>query len=325
MRARIAATGSAVPRRVLRNADLERMVATSDEWIVGRTGIRERRVVDEGVASSDLGTEAARAALAAGGWDAADLDLLLVATCTPDMPLPSTACLIQRNLKASRAIAFDLAAACSGFLYGLSVADLYVRSGTCRKALVVGTEVMSSVVDWTDRGTCILFGDGAGAVLIEPSDDDRGILSTHLHSDGDLWDLVCVPGGGSRLPASSAMLADRQQFVKMKGNETFKVAVRTLEATAREALEANKMAVDDVDLFIPHQANVRIVNAVMERLGLRKERAFLNIDRYGNTSAASIPLALDEAVRAGRISPGSRILMVAFGSGLTWASAVVKW
>ncbi|MDO8547251.1 MAG: beta-ketoacyl-ACP synthase III, partial [Nitrospirales bacterium] len=234
-------------------------------------------------------------------------------------------CLIQRNLKASRAIAFDLAAACSGFLYGLSVADLYVRSGTCRKALVVGTEVMSSVVDWTDRGTCILFGDGAGAVLIEPSDDDRGILSTHLHSDGDLWDLVCVPGGGSRLPASAAMLADRQQFVKMKGNETFKVAVRTLEATAREALEANKMAVDDVDLFIPHQANVRIVNAVMERLGLRKERAFLNIDRYGNTSAASIPLALDEAVRAGRVSPGSRILMVAFGSGLTWASAVVKW
>ena len=325
MRARIAATGSAVPRRVLRNADLERMVATSDEWIAERTGIRERRVVDEGVASSDLGTEAARAALAAGGWDAADLDLLLVATCTPDMPLPSTACLIQRNLKASRAIAFDLAAACSGFLYGLSVADLYVRSGTCRKALVVGTEVMSSVIDWTDRSTCILFGDGAGAVLVEPSDDDRGILSTHLHSDGDLWDLVCVPGGGSRLPASAAMLADRQQFVKMKGNETFKVAVRTLEATAREALEANKMGVDDVDLFIPHQANVRIVNAVMERLGLRKDRAFLNIDRYGNTSAASIPLALDEAVRAGRISPGSRILMVAFGSGLTWASAVVKW
>ncbi len=325
MKARIAATGSAVPRRVLRNADLERMVATSDEWIVERTGIRERRGVDGGGASSDLGTEAARVALAAGGWDAADLDLLLVATCTPDMPLPSTACLIQRNLKASRAIAFDLAAACSGFLYGLSVADLYVRSGTCRKALVVGTEVMSSVIDWTDRSTCILFGDGAGAVLIEPSDDERGILSTHLHSDGDLWDLVCVPGGGSRLPASAPMLADRQQFVKMKGNETFKVAVRTLEATAREALEANKLDVDDVDLFIPHQANVRIVNAVMERLGLRKDRVFLNIDRYGNTSAASIPLALDEAVRTGRVVPGSRILMVAFGSGLTWASAVVKW
>jgi len=184
---------------------------------------------------------------------------------------------------------------------------------------------MSSIIDWTDRGTCILFGDGAGAVLIEPSDDERGILSTHLHSDGALWDLVCVPGGGSRLPASTAMLAERQQFVKMKGNETFKVAVRTLEATAREALEANKLDVDDVDLFIPHQANVRIVNAVMERLGLKKDRVFLNIDRYGNTSAASIPLALDEAVRTGRVAPGSRILMVAFGSGLTWASAVVKW
>jgi 3-oxoacyl-[acyl-carrier-protein] synthase-3 len=205
------------------------------------------------------------------------------------------------------------------------VADLYVRSGTCRKALVVGTEVMSSMIDWTDRSTCILFGDGAGAVLIEPSDDERGILSTHLHSDGDLWDLVCEPGGGSRLPASAAMLADRQQFVKMKGNETFKVAVRTLEATAREALEANKRGVDDVDLFIPHQANVRIVKAVMERLGMKKDRVMLNIDRYGNTSAASIPLALDEAVKAGRVAPGSRILMVAFGSGLTWASAVVKW
>ncbi len=325
MKARITATGSSAPPRVLRNADLERMVATNDQWIVERTGIRERRIVDEGTASSDLGTEAARAALKAGGCNASDLDLILVATCTPDMPLPSTACLIQRNLKAGRAMAFDLAAACSGFVYALSVADLYIRSGTCRKVMVIGTEVMSSVLDWTDRGTCILFGDGAGAALIEPSDDERGILSTHLHSDGDLWDLVCVPGGGSRLPASPKMLEERKQFVKMKGNETFKVAVKTLEASAREALEANKMDVGDVDLFIPHQANVRIVNAVMERLGLPKEKAVMNIERYGNTSAASIPLALDEAVRSGRVVGGSRILMVAFGSGLTWASAVVKW
>ena len=205
------------------------------------------------------------------------------------------------------------------------MADLYIRSGACRKALVVGTEVMSSVIDWTDRSTCILFGDGAGAVLIEPSDDDRGILSTHLHSDGDLWDLVCVPGGGSRLPASAPMLADRQQFVKMKGNETFKVAVRTLEATAREALEANKLDVDDVDLFIPHQANVRIVNAVMERLGLRRDRVFLNIDRYGNTSSASIPIALEEALKAGLVRPGSIVLMAAFGAGLTWAASLVRW
>ena len=325
MRARIVATGSAVPPRVLCNADLARTVATSDEWIVERTGIRERRIVAEGAASSDLGTDAARAALQAGGWDPADLDLILVATCTPDMPLPSTACLIQRNLKARRAMAFDLAAACSGFLYGLSVADLYVRAGTCRRVLVIGTEVMSAIVDWADRGTCILFGDGAGAVLVEPSCDDRGILSTHLHSDGDLWDLVCVPGGGSRAPASSRMLAERQQYMKMKGNETFKVAVKTLEATAREALAANKMDIKDVDLFIPHQANLRILHAVAERLGLEKDRLVINMDRYGNTSAASIPLALDQAVRAGQVTPGCRILMAAFGSGLTWASAVVKW
>jgi 3-oxoacyl-[acyl-carrier-protein] synthase-3 len=325
MRARIVATGSAVPPRVLRNADLARMVETSDEWIVERTGIRERRIVAEGVASSDLGTEAALAALAAGQWDPADLDLILVATCTPDMLLPSTACLIQRNLRARRAMAFDLSAACSGFLYGLSVADLYIRAGTCRRVLLIGTEVMSAVVDWTDRNTCILFGDGAGAVLIEPTLDDRGILSTHLHSDGDLWDLVCMPGGGSRVPASAAMLAERKQYVKMKGNETFKVAVRTLESAAREALAANKMEVTDVDVFIPHQANLRILNAVADRLGFEKDRVVINMDRYGNTSAASIPLALDEAVRGGVVKPGSRVLMTAFGAGLTWASAVVKW
>lgn len=325
MRARLVATGSAVPTRVLRNADLERMVATSDQWIRERTGIHERRVVPEGMASSDLGTDAARAALAAGGWDAAELDLILVATCTPDMPLPSTACLIQRNLKARRAVAFDLAAACSGFLYGLSVADLYVRSGTYRRVLLVGTEVMSAIMDWTDRSTCVLFGDAAGAVLLEPSPDDRGVLSTHLHSDGDLWDLVCVYGGGSRMPASEKMLAERQQYMRMKGGETFKVAVKTLEAAAREALIANELDVKDVDLFIPHQANLRILTAVMERLGLEPDRAFINMDRYGNTSAASIPLALDQAVHAGRVQPGSRILMVAFGSGLTWASAIVRW
>jgi len=301
------------------------MISTSDEWIAERTGIRERRVVPQGMASSDLGTEAARAALNTAGWDALDLDLILVATCTPDMPLPSTACFVQRNLKASRAMAFDVSAACSGFLYGLSVANLYVGSGACRRVLLVGAEAMSTITDWTDRATCILFGDGAGAVLIEPTSDDRGILSTHLHSDGAWWDLVCVPGGGSRMPPSDKMLAERQHFVKMKGNETFKVAVKTLEATAREALLANGMDITDVDLFIPHQANLRILNAVMERLGLDKERAVINMEKYGNTSAASIPLALDEAVRAGRVKPGTRILMAAFGSGLTWASAVVKW
>ena len=325
IRSRIAVTGAAVPTRVLRNADLARMVATSDEWIRERTGIEERRIVSDGVASSDLGTEAAQAALARAGWDPASLDLIVVATCTPDMPLPSTACLIQRNLKATRAFAFDLAAACSGFLYGLSVADLYVRSGTCRRVLLIGTEVMSGMMDWTDRSTCILFGDGAGAVLLEPCTDGRGILSTHLHSDGNLWDLVCVEGGGSRIPASAKMLENRQHLMKMKGNETFKVAVKTLEATAREALAANNLDVKDVDLFIPHQANLRILTAVAERLGLEPERLVVNMARYGNTSAASIPLALDEAIEAGRVKPGSKILMAAFGSGLTWASALLKW
>jgi 3-oxoacyl-[acyl-carrier-protein] synthase III len=324
-RSRIVATGTAVPTRVLRNTELARMVATSDEWIRERTGIAERRIVSDGIASSDLGTEAAQSALARAGWNADSLDLIVVATCTPDMPLPSTACLIQRNLKATRAFAFDLAAACSGFLYGLSVADLYIRSGTCRRVLLIGTEVMSGMMDWTDRSTCILFGDGAGAVLMEPVSDGSGILSTHLHSDGNLWDLVCVEGGGSRIPASAKMLENRQHLMKMKGNETFKVAVKTLEATAREALAANHLDVKDVDLFIPHQANVRILHAVAERLGLEPDRLVVNMDRFGNTSAASIPLALDEALQAGRVKPGSRILMAAFGSGLTWASALLKW
>jgi 3-oxoacyl-[acyl-carrier-protein] synthase III len=324
-RSRIVATGTAVPTRVLRNTELARMVATSDEWIRERTGIAERRIVSDGIASSDLGTEAAQSALVRAGWNADSLDLIVVATCTPDMPLPSTACLIQRNLKATRAFAFDLNAACSGFLYGLSVADLYVRSGSCQRVLLIGTEVMSVMMDWTDRSTCILFGDGAGAVLMEPSTDGSGILSTHLHSDGNLWDLVCVEGGGSRIPASAKMLENRQHLMKMKGNETFKVAVKTLEATAREALAANHLDVKDVDLFIPHQANVRILHAVAERLGLERDRLVVNMDRYGNTSAASIPMALDEALQAGRVKPGSRILMAAFGSGLTWASAVLKW
>jgi 3-oxoacyl-[acyl-carrier-protein] synthase III len=324
-RSRIVATGTAVPTRVLRNTELARMVATSDEWIRERTGIAERRIVSDGIASSDLGTEAAQSALTRAGWNADSLDLIVVATCTPDMPLPSTACLIQRNLKATRAFAFDLNAACSGFLFGLSVADLYVRSGACRRVLLIGTEVMSGMMDWTDRGTCILFGDGAGAVLMEPTSDGSGILSTHLHSDGNLWDLVCVEGGGSRIPASAKMLENRQHLMKMKGNETFKVAVKTLEATAREALAANHLDVKDVDLFIPHQANVRILNAVAERLGLETDRLVVNMDRYGNTSAASIPMALDEALQDGRIKPGSRILMAAFGSGLTWGSALLKW
>ncbi|MBM4123948.1 MAG: ketoacyl-ACP synthase III [Nitrospira sp.] len=324
MRACIAGTGSYVPERVLTNADLERMVATSDAWIVERTGIRERRIAAPGEAASDLGAKAAERALAAAGIAAADLDLILVATCTGDSPLPSTACMIQHRLGARRAAACDLSAACCGFVYALGVGDAYIRTGS-RHVLVVGTEVMSMLTDWTDRNTCVLFGDGAGAAVLSPSEGDRGMLSSHLHADGTLWDLICVPGGGSRLPPSEKLLAEGQQHIKMKGNETFKVAVKTLEEAAREALAANNLTVEDLDLYVPHQANIRIIKAVVTRLGLPMEKVVLNMDRYGNTSAASIPLALDEAVRGGRVKAGNLVMLEAFGAGLTWASAVIRW
>ncbi len=324
MGARIQGTGSFVPARVLTNVDLERMVETSDAWIVERTGIRERRIVASGESCSDLAVKAAERALEAAGVAAADLDLILVATCTGDAPLPATACLLQHRLGAQRAAACDISAACSGFVYALAIGDAYVRSGYGR-VLVVGSEVMSMLMDWTDRGTCILFGDGAGAVVLGPAADGQGILSSHLHADGTLWDLICVPGGGSAAPPSEKMLAEGLQYLKMKGNETFKVAVRTMEEVAREALSANGLSVEDLDLYIPHQANLRIIKAVASRLGLPMEKVVMNMDRYGNTSAASIPLALDEAVRGGRVREGNLILMEAFGGGLTWGSVLVRW
>ncbi|MFO0774587.1 MAG: beta-ketoacyl-ACP synthase III [Nitrospiraceae bacterium] len=320
----ISGTGSYVPERVVTNADLERMVATSDEWITERTGIRERHVVAEGEACSDLGVKAAERALKAAGVAAADLDYVLVATCTPDYPLPATACLLQHRLGAVRAAACDLSAACCGFVYALSVATAYVRTGA-RHVLVVGSEVMSAITDWTDRNTCILFGDGAGAAVVSARQEGGGVLSTQLGSDGALWDYICVPGGGSRRPPSTAVLDERSHFIKMRGNETFKVAVRTLEESARETLAAQGYTAADLDLYVPHQANIRIIRAVADRLKLPESKVFLNMDRYGNTSAASIPIALDEAVRAGRIRPGNLVLLGAFGAGLTWASALIRW
>ena len=324
MKACIAGTGSYAPARVLTNADLERMVATSDEWIRERTGIRERRIAATGEACSDLAVQAGKRALTAAGLAATDLDMILVATCTGDYPLPATACLVQHQLGATKAAACDLSAACCGFVYALSVADAYVKNGM-RHVLVIGSEVMSAITDWTDRNTCVLFGDGAGAVVVSASDGERGILSTHLRSDGALCELIMVPGGGSRTPPSEKVIAERLQYIKMKGNETFKVAVRTLEEIARATLSANGLRVEDLDLYVPHQANVRILKAVMERLGLPIEKVLLNLDRYGNTSAASIPIALDEAVREGRIKEGSLVMLGAFGAGLTWASAVIRW
>ena len=324
MRARITGTGSYVPAKILSNTDLEKMVATSDQWITERTGIRSRYVVGPGEACSDLAVKAAHRALEAAKLGAADLDMILLATCTGDYPLPATACLIQHQLGATKAAACDLSAACCGFVYALSMADAYVKTGM-RHVLVVGSEVMSAITDWTDRNTCILFGDGAGAAVVSASEGANGILSTHLRSDGALWELIAVPGGGSRLPPCEKVVAEKLNCIKMKGNETFKVAVRTLEDIARETLAANKMTVADVDLYVPHQANVRILTAVADRLGLPLDKVVLNLDRYGNTSAASIPIALDEAVRQGRIKDGSLIMLGAFGAGLTWASALIRW
>jgi len=324
VKARITGTGSYAPVKVLTNTDLEKMVATSDEWITERTGIRERRLAGPGEACSDLAVLAAQRALTAASVQAEDLDLILLATCTGDYPLPATACLIQHQLGATRAAACDLSAACCGFLYALSVADAYIKTGM-RHVLVIGSEVMSAITDWTDRNTCILFGDGAGAAVVSASEGDRGILSTHLRSDGGLWELIAVPGGGSRLPPSDKVVTEKLNCIKMKGNETFKVAVRMLEEIARDTLTANDLRIEDLDLYVPHQANVRILRAVAERLGLPPEKVMLNLDRYGNTSAASIPIALDEAVRQGRIREGSVVMMGAFGAGLTWASALVRW
>ena len=324
MRSRITGTGSYVPAKILSNTDLEKMVATSDQWITERTGIRSRYVVGPGEACSDLAVKAARHALEAANIGAADLDMILLATCTGDYPLPATACLIQHQLGATKAAACDLSAACCGFVYALSMADAYVKTGM-RHVLVVGSEVMSAITDWTDRNPCILFGDGAGAAVVGASEGPNGILSTHLRSDGALWELIAVPGGGSRLPPCEKVVAEKLNCIKMKGNETFKVAVRTLEDIARETLAANKMTVADVDLYVPHQANVRILTAVADRLGLPLDKVVLNLDRYGNTSAASIPLALTTAVEDGRIQRGDLILMEAMGGGFTWGAALVRW
>jgi 3-oxoacyl-[acyl-carrier-protein] synthase-3 len=324
MKSRISGTGSYAPERILTNAELERMVATSDQWIAERTGIRERRIASEGEACSDLGIKAAERALKAAGLSAIELDMILVATCTGDTALPATACLIQHRLGAIRAAACDISAACCGFVYALGIADAYIKTGM-HHVLVIGSEVMSAITDWTDRNTCVLFGDGAGAAVVSAAPDERGILSTHLRSDGSLCDLIIVPGGCSRIPPSEKMLSERLHYIKMKGNETFKVAVRTLEEVARETLSANNLKVDDIDFYVPHQANARIIKAVADRLGLPMTKVVLNMDRYGNTSAASIPIALDEAVKDGRIVPGKLIMLGAFGAGLTWASALIRW
>lgn len=325
VRSRIISIGSYLPERVLSNSDLEEMVDTSDEWITERTGIRERRIADESQAASDLAFEASKIALDRAGLSAADIELIIVATVTGDMPFPSTACFLQNRLGASSAVGFDINATCSGFLYALYVADGFIRSGMHRRILVVGTEVLSKVTDWKDRTTCVIFGDGAGAAIVEGTSEDRGILSMSIHSDGSMWELINIPGGGSRNPASTDTLQKGMHYIRMKGNETFKVAVRTLEDVALKTLADNSLDSSRLSLLVPHQANLRIIQATADRLNLPMEKVFVNLEQYGNTSAASIPIALDEALTSGRIRDGDYILLEAFGGGLTWASALIKW
>ena len=325
VRTKITGTGSSVPARVLTNNDLEKMVDTSDDWITTRTGISERRIATEGEYTSTFATAAAESALSMAGITAEELDLIVVATVTPDFPFPATACLVQNNLKANKAAAFDISAACSGFLYGVALANQCIRGGAVKKALVVGAEVLSRIVDWSDRNTCCLFGDGAGAVVLEARQGEAGILSSHIHSDGSYWELLHQPGCGNRNPAVQKTLDERLVYISMQGNEVFKLAVRAMEDVALEALAANGLTTADIDLFIPHQANRRIIDAIGKRLGLDGEQVFVNLERYGNTSSASIPIALDEANRTGRVREGNIVLFDAFGGGLTWGATLVRW
>ncbi|MFZ5494738.1 MAG: beta-ketoacyl-ACP synthase III [Verrucomicrobiota bacterium] len=323
----IAGVGSYAPAKVLTNDDLSRMVDTSDEWIRTRSGIRERRIAAPEEACSDLAIQAATAALADAKVAAADIDLLIVATCTPDLPLPSTACLVQHKLGIpAHATCFDIAAACSGFLYALEIAYGQLLTNRYKRALIIGAEKLSTITDWTDRTTCVLFGDGAGAaVLMKSPEPGKGILGTDLGADGEFVDNLYIPAGGSRTPASPESVARRDHCIRMNGREVFKSAVRVMETVAREMLEQHKLTPDQISLVIPHQANIRIIEALAGNLEMPLEKFFVNLDRYGNTSSATIPLALDEARRAGRIKPGDLTLLVAFGAGLTYGAALVRW
>jgi 3-oxoacyl-[acyl-carrier-protein] synthase-3 len=326
MRARIVGTGRGLPEKILTNADLEALIDTNDEWITTRTGIKERRMAAEDESLSDFAVPAAQGALEMAGVDAADIDLVICATVTPDMYFPATATVIQHRIGASRAAGFDISAACTGFIFGMGIAKQFIESGAARNILVVGAEVLTKYIDWTDRGTCVLFGDGAGAVLMQAQDDDdQGVLSVSMHSDGAYGDLIYRPGGGSLNPPSKAMYEQGLEYIKMKGNETFKVAVRSLAEVSNQALEECGLEHEDVSWFIPHQANMRIIKAVGQRLEIPDGRTYVNVQRYGNTSAASIPIALDELNREGKIDPGNVLLFSAFGSGLTWGASVVRW
>ncbi|MHB0999476.1 MAG: beta-ketoacyl-ACP synthase III [Armatimonadota bacterium] len=317
--------GSYTPPKVLTNKDLEKIVDTTDEWIVTRSGIRQRHVIEPGIAVSDLAIEAANRAIESAGIGVDQIDLVICATITGDMPFPSTACIVQDKIGAKKAAAFDMQAGCSGWVYALSTGVQFIKSGMYNHILVIGADALSAVADWTDRATCVLFGDGAGAAVLGPMSTDTGVLSTFLGSDGSGAELLKIDAGGSRMPTTEETVKNRQHYIKMEGREVFKFAVKIMGEASLKALAISGHSASDVDLFVPHQANIRIIDSAAHRLGLTPEKVYVNVENYGNTSAASIPLALDEAYKAGKIKTGDVVVVVGFGAGLTWAAGVLKW
>ena len=321
----ISAVGSYVPQKVLTNGDLEKMVDTTDEWIVTRTGIKQRRIACEAEFTSDMAAKAALVAMERAQVTPEQIDLIIVATITPDMPFPATACLVQKKLGARRAAAFDIEAACSGFIFALEIGHQFIMSRTYDTVLVIGAEKLSSIINWRDRNTCVLFGDGAGAAILQNRPDAHGLLTACMGADGDKADLLSLPGGGSRCPATLQSVTDGLHFLRMDGKETFKNAVNAMYSAAQQALSRCELDIKRIKCIIPHQANQRIIDAVGERLGATPEQVFVNLHKYGNTSAASVAIALDEAVSSGRVERGDLILLLVFGAGLTWGAAVIEW
>jgi 3-oxoacyl-[acyl-carrier-protein] synthase-3 len=324
VRAAIAGVGAYVPEKALTNADLQRLVDTTDEWIVQRTGIKERRIAAADESTASMATQAARRACAAAKIDPAELDLIILATICPETICPSTACYVQRDLGAKKAAAFDISAACSGFVYALSIGAKFIESGGYKNVLVIGAETLSRFTDYTDRGSCIIFGDGAGAVVLQPTTEPgRGLKYVTMTSDGDGWDYIWTPAGGAKMPATAQTVADRMHYLKLRGREVYKFAVEKMQWLLADCMEKCKLTVADVDLVVPHQVNIRIIESAVAKLDFPPEKVFVNIEKYGNTSAASIPIALDEAMREGRCKAGDTVIFIAFGAGLTWAGAVV--
>jgi len=317
--------GSYVPEKIVTNLELEQKIDTTDKWIVERTGIRERRVINQGQATSDLATKAAEKALKDARVTAEEIDLIIVGTVTPDMIFPSVACLVQQNIKAVNAAAFDLTAVCSGFIYGIATANAFIKAGTYKKILVIGAEALSTITNWEDRNTAILFGDGAGAVVLGEVSPGYGIIGLDLGAEGSGGHLLNVPGGGSRMPVTTESISQGLHFIHMDGNEVFKFAIKIMGETVNKALANAKLSQEDINCLVPHQANLRIIQSAAKRLGLPLEKVVINLDKYGNTSAASIPLALDEGVKSGRIKNGDVIAIVGFGGGLTWGAGIIRW